>query len=479
MTSMRGRAVVLAGVMAMAGAYSSPPVASGRARSARPAYEWAVEAQLVVVGRVERVGRWTADLSVTSTLAGDAAPARIEFEPIGHPECRGKGDADVAVGDEVALFLVRDEERSAWTVLDDGYAKLAIGDGGRGLWSTTLEHARELVEIGRAHDVAARDRAMIRMARSESRLLRCNAAAYIQHALGVGVVIDPVSTCGTGRVARDAEHLDGVRRLAEELATLLEPDVDAAVRRAALRVLADAECAPTTAFHAVSEIVAARSEPSLLDNVRAGEILARYDDPRALATLLRAARDEPSLLACVGSSPVPMAGTALLAEFHSGDATRRNCALRGIARRLARSRDAALEEALLRELRDPRATNLIGSVASALRVARPAEAPGLVLDLLARPNVPREVEDEAARALQNLLYEAPAADGVRDAIVRRQNVLIARLDARKTTSVHAIRLLHDLGTDEATAALKRAAASYPDFALRAEAAERRQFPCGR
>jgi hypothetical protein len=90
------------------------------------------------------------------------------------------------------------------------------------------------------------------------------------------------------------------------------------------------------------------------------------------------------------------------------------------------------------------------------------EAADAILDELDRDTLSEPREEAGAKVLQSYLGAKPPLEGVRELLVKRQDVLIRRLDAKKTESRTPIYVLWDLRTPEAMAALRRAAASFPD-----------------
>jgi len=164
MGAVRMRTILL-GVLACVIATSMAPSARASVFPPRPAYSWVLDATLIVMGRVESVGTDKATMRVVKTLAGHADSETIEFTPVTHPKCTSGGSlhepnpADVATGDEVALFLVQGTG-TTFEVLDNGYAKVGIVELGKQnvLDRASLEAVERLVsvmktadQIGRAH----------------------------------------------------------------------------------------------------------------------------------------------------------------------------------------------------------------------------------------------------------------------------------------------------------------------------------------
>ena len=179
---MRIRTLLAACLLAIASA-AIVPSARGSVRGPWPAYLWVLRADVVVAGRVESVGERSGTLRVTKTIAGEPVAETIAFAPVTHPECPsgriGTGErqeADVAVGDEVALFLEKAAD-GAFEVVDAGYAKVRTGDG-RAWAKAPLADVERLAAILRTPDVDARDRGMIGAATADGEFLRRAAESY-------------------------------------------------------------------------------------------------------------------------------------------------------------------------------------------------------------------------------------------------------------------------------------------------------------
>lgn len=471
---MRG---MLFGVLACVVAATISSSARAKAVAPRPASTWALDATLVVAGRVERVADGTGTLRITKTLAGRAETATIEFAPVTHPECMsGRLDrnepvpADVAVGDELALFLVKGEGAS-FDVLDNGYAKVRTGDPREPSYldRAPLASVERLVAIMKSADLDARDRGMIGAATAEDQFLRRAACEYVESDLGVASPVDRYRAKRDDVEAAKDAHRAAVRRLGPEIAALVVRENGGEPCGAAIDALADASCAPDGAFDAILRFARAIAPIDRRQFGTACSVLACYDTPEAAEALLRFAEERPEILAVIGANRRAEVRTALLAEFAGADDHRVLAATSGLAGILARGRDAEIEDALFARLKGPVGPSMETTIAWALRTSRPLDVVDVILDKLVSKSLSKEGEEAGAGVLYDYLRADPPIPGVRDLIVKRLAVITDRLDAGKTEATRPLYLLQQLGTPEAMASLRRAAESHPDPEMRRQA----------
>jgi hypothetical protein len=479
MPTMRMRTLLAACLLAVASAAFAPS-ARGSVRGPWPAYLWVLRADVVVAGRVASVGERSGTLRVTKTIAGEPVTETIAFTPVTHPECMsgriGTGErqeADVAVGDEVALFLATGKD-GTFEVVDGGYAKVRTGDG-RAWCKAALSDVERLVAILRTSDVDARDRGMIGAVTADGEFLRRAACRYVRSALGLAA---PPEERYSDEGAAAPSHLDAVRRNATALAALVRRENGEEPCSAALAALADATCAPDGAFDAIVRYARATADLGQEGFGSACRVIALYDRADAVAAIVELSARRPQVLACLGASPRPEARKRLVEEFDGDDFERGVAAINGLSEVLARTRDAAVEQALLARLRSHVGPTMEEALGAALMRTRGLDAANAILDEMAADTLSKPREDVGAKLLRAYLGAKPEVAGVREVLVKRQDVLIRRLDAGKTESVWPLYLLQELGTPEAMAALRRAAETFPDPEIR-QGAKWRSEPLGR
>ena len=190
--------------------------------------------------------------------------------------------------------------------------------------------------------------------------------------------------------------------------------------------------------------------------------LALYDRADAVEVVVQLSAQRPYVLECLGASSRPEARAHLVAEFDGESHDRSVAAAKALGEWLSRGRDEQIEKALLERLKSHVGPTLVEVLGAALMRTRPAEAADAILDELGRDTLSEPREEAGAKVLQSYLGAKPPLDGVRGLLVKRQDVLIRRLDAKKTESVYPVYVLWDLHTPEAMAALRRAAESFPD-----------------
>jgi hypothetical protein len=480
--AMRIRGMLI-GILAcaIATAFSSP--ARALAVAPRPAYVWAFDATLVVAGSVEKVADGKGTLRVTKTLAGRAESESIVFAPVTHPECMsGRLDqsdpvpADVAVGDEVVLFLVKGRGET-FEVLDNGYAKVRTGEAREAsiLDRTPLASVERLVSVMKNADLDARDRGMIAAATADEQFVRRAACSYVEDDLGIAAPLDRYRAKREQIEAAREAHRAAVRRLGPEIAALVRRENGGEPCGAAIRALADASCAPDGAFDAIVKFARAIAPIDRQQFGSACSVLAFYDKPEAAEVLLRLAEERPEILAVIGANRSAEVRTALLAEFRGTDDHRVLAATSGLAGILERGRDAEVEDALFARLKGPVGPSMETTIAWALRTSRPLDVVSVILDKLSSKSLSKEGEETGAGVLYDYLRADPPIPGVRDLLVKRLAVITDRLDAGKTEATRPLYLLQQLGTPEAMASLRHAAESHSDPEMR-QAAKRRSEP---
>ena len=448
----------------------------------RPVYAWAAEAKLVVAGHVESLDAARGTLRVTKVLAGTIDAATLAFDATTHPErvlpsCGGtsgideKLPTDLVAGEDAVLFL-GDRKEATWTLLEFGYAKVHLGwHPGQCEWpSASLDAVERIVSIARMCDVAARDAAMIDAATAQDWFVRSTACQYVMSDLGVESLPDRMRTSG----AHDA-HVAAVRRLADAFAPLLTPAATRDVNRSALFALWDAQAAPPAAYADVARLADTWSRGPQAENYSdaclAQVVLVAYDRAEAVEALLAIAARDAQVLVTLGRSPRPEARAALLAIFGGdADATRVRAAASGLGVRLAETPDPEVEKPLFARFTSHASPPLEETLADALMPRHALEIATFLLDEMSDPTMSWEFEARRTQVLRDVLAKAPPVPGFRDLLVKRQDVFIKRLDAGKTESEWPLYLLCELGTDEGMAAVRRAAKSHPNPAMRQHAA---------
>ena len=457
----------------------------GSAIGLRPVYAWAAEAKLVVAGHVESVEATHGTLRVTKVLAGAIDAATISFDPTTHPNrmtvvggspgFHQRLPTDLVAGEDAVVFL-GDAKDATWTLLDCGYAKVHLGQDKSGYlhgWPTASLDAVELVvSIARMSDVAARDAAMIRAATAQDPFVRGEACQYVISDLGVALPPDRMRA--GGEVVRET-HRAAVRRLADAFAPLLAPAATRDVNRAALFALWDAQAAPSAAYADVARLADTWSrgpqDQSLHDAGCAVAVLVLYDRADAVEALLAIATRDAQVLVVLGRSPRPEARAALLGIFGGdADAARVRAAARGLGARLAQTPDPEVEKLLMARFTSHASPPLEETLADALMPRHTLEVASFLLDEMTDPSMSWEFEARRTQVLRAVLAKTLAVPGFRDLLVKRQDVFIKRLAAGKTESEWPLYLLRELGTDEAMAAVRRAAKSHPDRGMRQHAA---------
>ena len=471
--AMRVLRTIVVGILLVVVSFMPP--AAAEARPPRPAYAWAIEATLIVAGRVESVGKSSARLRISKTLAGRADTEIVEFEPTTHPVCMsgrsGPEPADIFEGDEVALFLVPDKG-AAFRVVDAGYAKVVIGTHAA-RFNSRLASVERLVAAMKATDQDERDRAMIAAATADEEFLRRAACRYVRDDLGLAKPRDRDED-----EASDDAHLAAVRRHGAEIAKLVIRENGGEPCGAAIGALADASCAPDGAFDGIVKFARAVAAIDREQLDSACRVIACYERDEAFAVLLELAATRPEILSCLGVSRSPAVRSKLLAEFANDDPKHVVAAASGLGTVLQRGHDEEIEAALLARLRAPIGPTLLSTIAAALAPVRPLDAADAILDRMAADDVSKWHEDAGAQSLRSYLRARPPIAGLRDLLVKRQDVLTKRLDAGRTASVWPLYLLQGLGTPEAMASLRHAATSHPDPEMR-QAAKWRSEPLDR
>ena len=471
-----------AGVLTLALAAVWPSSSQAKEAMPQPAYLWAARATLVVAGRVESADAKSGTLRITRTLTGQADGETLVFAPTTIPRCptgqrsTGPAPSDVSPGDEIALFLVKGDD-GTYDVVDNGYGMVGLA-APRVFTRSSLADVERLVSIMKTADLAARDRAMLAAATAEDDFLRRAACRYVSTDLGVAQPFDRWRAKAPEEAAASEQHRAAVRRLGDEVAVLVRRENGGDVTAAAIAALADASCAPRYRFDEIVKFARAIERIDVYQFRDACRVLACYDTPEAAEALVKFTADHPDVLALSGASRSAKVRRTLLVEFSYADDRRAAEAARGLGQMLERGRDTEIEDALLARLRGPVDPSVELPAAWALRTARPLDAVNAVFDKLASSSLTKEGEQAGADALYWYLRADPPIAGVRDLIVARQAVILDRLDAGKTEATRPLYLLQQLGTPEAMASLRRAAASHPDAAMRREARSRSE-PLGR
>lgn len=457
-------------VVGLAAVATWPSPAQARAADPRPAYAWAFDATLVVAGRVESADGKSGTLRITRTLAGHADGDTVAYAPTSFPRCHFTNDPeppDFDTGDEIALFLVKGDG-ATYGVVDNGYGAIALG-GQQGLTKASIDGVERLVSIMGTADLDARDRGMLGVLNSEDSFLRRAALWYLHLDLGVAKPLDRMRATKPEEDLANEVHRAAVRRFGDEIAAFVDRENGGDVTGAALAALADASCAPSARLGQIVRFLGAIAPIDFYQRRDACRVLACYDSPVAADLVSRLATDHPEILAVIGPSRSADVKKLLLAEMRGADERRAPDAARGLAEVLERGRDAEIEEALVATLKGPVGPSLEASIACALRSALPLDVVSILLDKLASESLTAEGEDTGTHVLWDYLRAEPPIPGVRELIEKRQAVVIDRLDAGKTQSTRAIWLLMQLGTPEAIAAVRRAAATFPDAAIRRDA----------
>ncbi|MCX6344376.1 MAG: hypothetical protein NT018_04795 [Armatimonadetes bacterium] len=388
------------------------------------------KSDLIVVGKVTTTTENTATVKVSKTLFGRTPSATISISPVIAVGDMGSW-VNLKPGDEIIAMLISTKTKNEYTIAEQFHGKIALTPQDR---SDAIYALERIIKMS-AMSEDSRIKAMLSLVTSDNKILRQDARWYVGGELS------------NSKLAKNYSK--------ELIALLKSKDLDLQGR--ALSALSKAKVAA-----AIPEIIRASRDVDLYGS--ACWALKQYDTPETAAALIALSYNNntdvcTASMSALRESRRPEVKKRLIELLGYNDPKIRGFAISSLMNYLQRGEaDEALPR-MLGMLDDP-AENVQESAAREVGESRNPIVIEPLLDVLRRPNLREQLELRTIESL-NVACGDPKKKCAK--IIADNLPIIIEIMERghERADTEAAKILAQIGTPEAIAALKKAADSAP------------------